>query len=141
MVSFTPLQRYPQGRATGTPWIGGWLLTWRKEKSYPHQDSNSDTSAVQPVAGRYIICAIPAPRLTLTKYLMSVEGNVTILFVFYRAALREHRNSDVIHMHSLFLSIWTAAATVKPVCKYCGVLEATRILIPHLFVRACTLIS
>jgi hypothetical protein len=46
-------------RAIGTHWIGGWvgprtdLDDVEKRKSCPHQNSNSDPSAFQPVASRY----------------------------------------------------------------------------------------
>jgi hypothetical protein len=33
--------------------------TWREEKSHPHRDTNCETSAVQPVVGRYTDCTIP----------------------------------------------------------------------------------
>jgi hypothetical protein len=35
--------------------------TWRGEKSCPYRDSNTDPSAVEPVASRYTDCAIPLP--------------------------------------------------------------------------------
>jgi hypothetical protein len=49
--------------------VGGeWRLCGRagldeveRKKSCSYQDSNSDPSAVQPVASRYADCAIPAP--------------------------------------------------------------------------------
>jgi hypothetical protein len=37
--------------------------TWREEKSSPYRYSNSDPLVVQPIASRYIDCAIPARPL------------------------------------------------------------------------------
>jgi hypothetical protein len=53
-------------RAPGTHWIRGWVDPRTDQddveriKILPH--SNSDPSAVLPVASRYTDCAIPAPR-------------------------------------------------------------------------------
>jgi hypothetical protein len=41
----------------------------RRKKSYPYRDSNSYPSAVQPVAGRYTDCAIPAPKMSNHSHL------------------------------------------------------------------------
>jgi hypothetical protein len=38
-------------------------MTWRGEKSCPYWDSNSDSSAIQPIASHYTNCAIPDPKL------------------------------------------------------------------------------
>jgi hypothetical protein len=46
---------YEAGSAPEPAWT-----TWRGEKSCPYRDSNSDTSAVQPLAGHYTNFAIPA---------------------------------------------------------------------------------
>jgi hypothetical protein len=49
VVSFTSRPLYPRGKSP------------RRNKNYwPHQDLNSDTSVVQPVASRYTDCSIPA---------------------------------------------------------------------------------
>jgi hypothetical protein len=56
-------------RVPGTNWSGGWVIpepvwtTWRRQNSWPYQDSNSDPSVVQPVASRYTDWAITAPLL------------------------------------------------------------------------------
>jgi hypothetical protein len=62
--------------APGTHWIGGWvnprtgLDDVERRKSYPYRDSNSDPSAVQPLASRYIDCTIPAPHIvTYSRHL------------------------------------------------------------------------
>jgi hypothetical protein len=60
VVSFTPRPLYPQGKATGTHWIGGWMgprtgldaVANRKIPS-PHRESNPRTQIVQPVAQLY----------------------------------------------------------------------------------------
>jgi hypothetical protein len=49
----------PRERGAGTHWIGGWVGDVGG-KSCSYRDSNSDPSAVQPVASRYTDCAIPA---------------------------------------------------------------------------------
>jgi hypothetical protein len=55
--------------------MGGWVdsrtvwTTWRRENSWPYRDSNSDLSAVQPVASRYTDCTIPAPLSCLLAML------------------------------------------------------------------------
>jgi hypothetical protein len=44
----------------------GYEVGWtprRGEKSSPYRDSNSDPSAIQPVASRYINYTIPAPYI------------------------------------------------------------------------------
>jgi hypothetical protein len=54
----------PEERAPGTHWIGGWvgpragLDDVEMRKFFPHRDSNSGLSVVQPVASRYTDCAI-----------------------------------------------------------------------------------
>jgi hypothetical protein len=54
----------PRERAPGTHWIAGWvdpragLDDWRSKNSWPHRDSNSDPSVVQPAASRYTDYAI-----------------------------------------------------------------------------------
>jgi hypothetical protein len=40
-----------------------WTM-WRRENSWPYQDSNSDPSVIQPVGSRYTNYAIPAPLWT-----------------------------------------------------------------------------
>jgi hypothetical protein len=61
-----PCRFTPGERASGTHWIGGWvdprdsLNGVKKKNSWLHQESNSDPSAVQPVASRYTDYAIPA---------------------------------------------------------------------------------
>jgi hypothetical protein len=63
MYSFTP-----EERASGTHWIGVWvgprtgLDDAERRKSCPYRDSNSDRSAVQPVASRCTGC----PRTLIT---------------------------------------------------------------------------
>jgi hypothetical protein len=47
-------------RRLGEPQNG--LDDLERKKSGPYRDSNSDSSAVQPVATRYTDCAIPVPR-------------------------------------------------------------------------------
>jgi hypothetical protein len=49
---------------------------WRRENSWPHWDSNSDPSVVQPVASRYTDWAIPAPNLSVqfTIFLIGIVG-------------------------------------------------------------------
>jgi hypothetical protein len=54
-----------------TRYEAGWVpepvwTTWRRENSWPYQDSNSDPSVVQPVASRYTDCSIPTPDLDKT---------------------------------------------------------------------------
>jgi hypothetical protein len=57
VVIFTPRPLYPQGRAPGTHWIGGWVspravldaVVKRKIPS-PRRESNPRTAIVQPIA-------------------------------------------------------------------------------------------
>jgi hypothetical protein len=68
VVSLTPRLLYPLGKEPPMP-IGkesGWApeavsTTWRRERSFPYRDSNSNPSVVQPVASRYTECAITVP--------------------------------------------------------------------------------
>jgi hypothetical protein len=59
----------PGERATVTHWIGGWvglrtgLDDMKKRKFRPYRDSNSDSSAVQPVASHYVYRAIMSPKI------------------------------------------------------------------------------
>jgi hypothetical protein len=46
----------PIGEEAGCVTEPKWT-TWRREKSRPYRDSNSDHTAVQPVASRYADCA------------------------------------------------------------------------------------
>jgi hypothetical protein len=52
--------------------------TWRREKSYPYRDSNSDTSAVQPVASRYTECDIPA--LVIIIIIIIIQFNSILIY-------------------------------------------------------------
>jgi hypothetical protein len=59
--------------------------SWRRENSWPHRDSNSDFSVVQPVASRYTDYAIPAPSIsapTLKKYMKYRFSNDLYWHVF-----------------------------------------------------------
>jgi hypothetical protein len=42
--------------------------TWRKENSRPYRDSNTELSAVQPVASRYTGCATAALLLAIIRF-------------------------------------------------------------------------
>jgi hypothetical protein len=46
------------------------LEDMEKRKSYPYWESNSDPSAVQPIASSYTDCAIPAFKLTILEKIM-----------------------------------------------------------------------
>jgi hypothetical protein len=60
----TPWRRMGEWVYRSTHSWAGWtpepVSTWRREKSRPYRDSNSDPSAVQPVANHYTDCAIRA---------------------------------------------------------------------------------
>jgi hypothetical protein len=56
----------PRERAPGTHWIGGWL----------GPTVNFNPSAVQPVAIRYIDCAIPAPANSLHNICFNVQFRI-----------------------------------------------------------------
>jgi hypothetical protein len=60
MVSFTPRPIYLQGKVPGTHWVGAktGLDGVEKRKVLFLPDSNSNFSAVQPVASRCIYCAM-----------------------------------------------------------------------------------
>jgi hypothetical protein len=60
VVNFTTRPLYPQERAPGTHWIGGWVgpravldAVVRRKIPSPHQESNPRTPIVQPLAQRY----------------------------------------------------------------------------------------
>jgi hypothetical protein len=84
--------------------------TWRREKSRPYSDSNSDSSAVQSVASRYIGCAIPA------GIAQSVQRRATGLMAGVRIPPRARE-------HSLLHSVQTGCGihpTSHPVVKRLG---------------------
>jgi hypothetical protein len=59
VVSFTPRPLYTRGNILRFPLdrrLAGPQTTWRRENSCLYQDPNSDPSAVQPVASRYLDC-------------------------------------------------------------------------------------
>jgi hypothetical protein len=68
-------------RDPGTHWIGGWtgprtgLDDVERGKIVSIPDSNSDTSVVQPVAGRYTDCAILALKEVIGGWRMHNEFN------------------------------------------------------------------
>jgi hypothetical protein len=53
------------------------LVDGRGEKCFPYRDSNSDPSAVQPVACRYTDCALPAPVKIIYLYIVYYFWNET----------------------------------------------------------------
>jgi hypothetical protein len=55
-------------------------MTWRKENSWPHWDSNSDPLVVQPVTSRYNIYDIPAPTRA-GKYLKFTSFKIKVIHV------------------------------------------------------------
>jgi hypothetical protein len=76
MVSFTPQPLYPQGRAPGTHWIGGWVgprtvldvMVKRKIPS-PCPELNPRTLIIQPIARCYTDWAITALRAAVLQNL------------------------------------------------------------------------
>jgi hypothetical protein len=77
----------PRGEVSSIHWIEGWvgprtdLDGVERRKSYPYRDSNSDPSAVQPVASRYTDCAIPAPISPLL-HITTFEGTTISLSTY-----------------------------------------------------------
>jgi hypothetical protein len=68
-----------QGKEPPVPigWEVGWApepvwTMWRRENSWSHRDSNSDSSVVHPVGSRYTDCAIPA-HLVMAAIWMNTE--------------------------------------------------------------------
>jgi hypothetical protein len=57
-----------------------WTI-WRSENSWPHRDSNSDSSVVQPVTSRYTDYSIPAPDKHKYLYVISVTNAVKIRLI------------------------------------------------------------
>jgi hypothetical protein len=57
LFAFGEIAPVPIGQETGWAPEPVWT-TWRREKSRPYRDPNSDSSAVQPVVSRYTDCAI-----------------------------------------------------------------------------------
>jgi hypothetical protein len=85
VVSFTPRPLYHRGKSPQFPLDRrfGWTpelvwTTWKRENSSPYRDSNSDPSVVQPVAGHYTDCAIPARFFYLIPQLKYMELHFTL---------------------------------------------------------------
>jgi hypothetical protein len=74
----------PGERAPCTHWIGGWvnpravLDNVEKRNSWPHRDTNSDPSVVQPVASRYTDYAILASTHNINN---TIINNKTCGFI------------------------------------------------------------
>jgi hypothetical protein len=74
--------------------------TWRRENSWPHRDSNSEPSVVQPVASRYTDCAIPSQpshKRTIKGFLVSYFVSVTIYFE------RNRSSSGNVHKLAMYM--------------------------------------
>jgi hypothetical protein len=70
VVNFTPRPLYPQGKAPGTHWIGGWVglravldTVLKRKIPSPRRGSKLRTPIVQSVAKRYTDRAITAPAM------------------------------------------------------------------------------
>jgi hypothetical protein len=80
---------YPQEQEVGwTPELV-WM-TWRREKSWPYQDSNSNPFVVQPIASRYTDYAIPAGDTVGLIGSFNIKLSYFILVIRYQLMVKIH---------------------------------------------------
>jgi hypothetical protein len=85
-------------------------MTWRREKSCPYRDSNSDLSAFQPIANRFTDCAISAPTDCCIVFLfrcrcLAVGLHTTISWQLSRPQGVIHNSLPLVYVFVLYLPI------------------------------------
>jgi hypothetical protein len=95
--------------------------TWRRENSWPYQNSNSDPSADQPVASRYTDWAIPAPseKFYETNIFFSVVSEKFVTFSFWIYNIMRWEDPDWTYCSVLSLHLWHSTKSVcAEFCHY-----------------------
>jgi hypothetical protein len=94
VVSFTPRPLYPQGKAPGTDWIGGWVgpeavldVVVKRKIPSPRRESNPKIRIVQPVAQRYTWKTIKTYRNLSGEVKSAWSYTSTRLIILHGAAL------------------------------------------------------